>query len=136
MIVDTLMIILVYDTWLYDDKKKSYSMSETGENSATQGEVRQNKVRPQWVKDGEGLSVIWKLQLYFIIWSSVLDVGLYWIVCLDSSPLAFYTFLLFPLLQLAFSGAFSTFVCISQVAVGVDLSAPEMKYKAWFWTSS
>ena len=29
-----------------DDKKKSYSMSETGENSATQGEVRQNKVRP------------------------------------------------------------------------------------------
>ena len=46
MIVDTLMIILVYDTWLYDDKKKSYSMSETGENSATQGEVRQNKVRP------------------------------------------------------------------------------------------
>ena len=51
MIVDTLMIILVYDTWLYDDKKKSYSMSETGENSATQGEVRQNKVRPQWVKD-------------------------------------------------------------------------------------
>ena len=50
MIVDTLMIILVYDTWLYDDKKKSYSMSETGENSATQGEVRQNKVRPQWVK--------------------------------------------------------------------------------------
>ena len=50
MIVDTLMIILVYDSWLYDDKKKSYSMSETGENSATQGEVRQNKVRPQWVK--------------------------------------------------------------------------------------
>ena len=50
MIVDTLMIILVYDTWLYDDKKKSYSMSETGENSATQSEVRQNKVRPQWVK--------------------------------------------------------------------------------------
>ena len=50
MIVDTLMIILVYDTWLYDDKKKNYSMSETSENSATQGEVRQNKVRPQWVK--------------------------------------------------------------------------------------
>ena len=25
-------------------------MSETGENSATQGEVRQNKVRPQLVK--------------------------------------------------------------------------------------
>ena len=49
MIVDTLMIILVYDTWLYDDEKKSYSISETGENSATQGEVRQNKVRPQWV---------------------------------------------------------------------------------------
>ena len=49
MIVDTLMIILVYDTWLYDGKKKSYSMSETGKNSATQGEVRQNKVRPQWV---------------------------------------------------------------------------------------
>ena len=30
----------------------------------------------------------------------------------------------------------STFVCISQAAVGVDLSAPEMKRRAWFWTLS
>ena len=44
MIGEILMIILVYDTWWYDDKKKSYSMSETGQNSATQGEVKQNKV--------------------------------------------------------------------------------------------
>ena len=39
MVVDIPMIILVYDTWLYDNKKKSYSMSETGQNNATQGEA-------------------------------------------------------------------------------------------------
>ena len=32
------MIILVYDTCLYN-KKKCYSMSETGQNNATQGEA-------------------------------------------------------------------------------------------------
>ena len=50
------MIILVYDTWLYDDKKKSDSMSETGQNSVTQGQVRQNKVWLKWVKGFDNFS--------------------------------------------------------------------------------